>query len=334
MKMKKKPQNSAYSLMRKAAGFQTSFVLLVSNEVGILQTLSGESTTANALARRLKLNAEAVDLVLNALAGAGILMKNKELYSMPRTIQPFFSRDSYTYIGDILHYFYNDLKPWMQLEQVLRNGRYAGEHESEKLRDAAQIKAFVKGMANITRLEIRNVLKIIDPSNYRMMLDLGGSPGTAAVEFCRRNRTMKAVVFDRPEVLPFAVREIKKADLADRISTMPGDFNRQLSLRGFDLIYAANVIHAYSLDEIRNLFQRCYGALSAGGTIVIKDFLLNEDATKPVANSLFAINMLVNTPGGRSYTIDEVKTALKKTGFHTKHFAWVSPNSALLSAQK
>ena len=42
---------------------------------------------------------------------------------------------------------------------------------------------------------------------------------------------------------------------------------------------------------------------------------MDESRTNPPAGSLFALNMLVNTQGGDTYTFGEVKDTLKTAGF-------------------
>jgi len=42
---------------------------------------------------------------------------------------------------------------------------------------------------------------------------------------------------------------------------------------------------------------------------------MNEDRTKPPAGTLFAINMLVNTRGGDTFSFREVKDGLENSGF-------------------
>lgn len=42
---------------------------------------------------------------------------------------------------------------------------------------------------------------------------------------------------------------------------------------------------------------------------------MDTSRTKPPAGALFALNMLVNTPAGDTYTFDEVKHDLETAGF-------------------
>jgi len=55
--------------------------------------------------------------------------------------------------------------------------------------------------------------------------------------------------------------------------------------------------------------------LVPGGRIAIRDILMEEDRTRPVAGALFAINMLVATEGGSTFTFAELREDLEAAGF-------------------
>ncbi|MFH1572108.1 MAG: hypothetical protein ABIL09_29220 [Gemmatimonadota bacterium] len=49
--------------------------------------------------------------------------------------------------------------------------------------------------------------------------------------------------------------------------------------------------------------------------LVIRDHIMEEDRTRPPAGALFALNMLVGTAGGDTYTFEEVRQGLDAVGF-------------------
>jgi RNA-binding protein YhbY len=42
---------------------------------------------------------------------------------------------------------------------------------------------------------------------------------------------------------------------------------------------------------------------------------MSSDHTRPTSGALFAVNMLVGTAGGRTYSFEEIKSALESAGF-------------------
>jgi len=42
---------------------------------------------------------------------------------------------------------------------------------------------------------------------------------------------------------------------------------------------------------------------------------MSSDHTQPIGGALFAVNMLIVTPGGRTYSFEEIKVSLESAGF-------------------
>jgi hypothetical protein len=84
---------------------------------------------------------------------------------------------------------------------------------------------------------------------------------------------------------------------------------------GADLAWVSAIVHQNSRAQNRDLFAKVLAALVPGGRIAIRDILMEADRTRPVAGALFAINMLVATEGGGTFTFDELREDLEAAGF-------------------
>ena len=54
--------------------------------------------------------------------------------------------------------------------------------------------------------------------------------------------------------------------------------------------------------------------MQPGGSILIHEFILENTKDAPEFAALFSINMLINNPGGRSYSEGELETMLLNAG--------------------
>ena len=63
------------------------------------------------------------------------------------------------------------------------------------------------------------------------------------------------------------------------------------------------------------MFRKIFAALDPGGRVVVRDHVLSPDRTQPRSGALFAVNMLVGTEGGNSYTEAEIRDMLTEAGF-------------------
>jgi hypothetical protein len=126
---------------------------------------------------------------------------------------------------------------------------------------------------------------------------------------------MRAILFDLPEVIPLASERLTNCGVADRVELVSGDFYVDRLPRGADLVWVSAIIHQNSREENRALFRRVAEALASGGQLLIRDIVMDESRTAPPAGALFAVNMLVATAGGGTYTLAEIRDDLHSAGF-------------------
>ena len=64
------------------------------------------------------------------------------------------------------------------------------------------------------------------------------------------------------------------------------------------------------------LLEKAFSALAPGGTIAIAEILVDADRKSPLPALLFAVNMLVNSDHGDTFSLDEISGWLREAGFH------------------
>jgi len=119
--------------------------------------------------------------------------------------------------------------------------------------------------------------------------------------------------------VPIAQRHIAAAGVADRVTTRVGDLRDDDYGNGYDLVFISAICHMLGPDENRAMLRKAHAALAPGGRVVIQDFLLNADKAGPKTGALFALNMLVGTRAGSSYSADEYAAWLAGSGFGDVH---------------
>ena len=86
------------------------------------------------------------------------------------------------------------------------------------------------------------------------------------------------------------------------------------------------------------MFQKAYGALKPGGSLVVNDFLPNEERTGPTFDLRFSVYTLTHTPEGECWTLSQYSDWLKAAGFnfietHT-YIPKTLPGTTLIVAKK
>jgi cyclopropane fatty-acyl-phospholipid synthase-like methyltransferase len=165
-------------------------------------------------------------------------------------------------------------------------------------------------------------------------LDVGGGSGAYSIAFVRRSERIRATVFDLPQVIPLTKKYIEREGLSDRVDTIAGDYTQDHLGKGYDLVFLSQVIHSNSFDENTELMAKAASALNPGGQVVIQDFIMSEDRVSPSMGAIFALNMLVATSAGDTYTESEVRRMMAQAGLSSVKRLDTDFNTALIIVKK
>ena len=149
-------------------------------------------------------------------------------------------------------------------------------------------------------------------NNATTLLDLGGGTGIYSIAFLRANPGLRAIVFDRPEVLKTAERFANDHSVADRAQLLPGDMFAD-PLPNADVILLSNILHDWDVAECQTLIHRCAASLNPGGRLIIHDVLLNDDLDGPLPIALYSAALFTLTEG-RAYSALEYNGWLTSAG--------------------
>ena len=193
---------------------------------------------------------------------------------------------------------------------------------------------FIAAMHQNAALRAPLVVQAVGTTGVKRLLDVGGGSGAYSIAFARSSPELSAEVFDLGTVVPIADRHIADAGLGDRVRTRVGDLTRDALGTGYDLVLLSAICHMLGPDGNRDLLGRARAALVPGGRVVIQDHVMEEDKTAPRAGALFAINMLVGTPSGGTYSEAEYRAFLENAGFsEVRRIRLPGPNDLMLGTR-
>lgn len=297
-----------------ALGFQSSRIFLTGVELDIFSHIGDGRGTAAEVAASAGTDLRGTEILLNALTGIGLLTKSDSRYANTPATLRYLVATSPDFAGIGLRHTANLWRTWSNLNEVVRTG--ALQHPEAKEADAKEwTQSFIMLMHQRAKFRAPKVAEALDLDSTRAVIDIGGGPGTHAIEFAKRNPDLCAVVFDLPEVVQIADRIIYEAGLQDRVTTKSGDYYIDDFGSGYDLAFLSAIVHSNSPDGNKRIFKRAYDALNPGGRIAVVDFIMNDDKTEPRYGAIFAVNMLVNTEGGNCYSKQELRDWFTETGF-------------------
>jgi predicted O-methyltransferase YrrM len=330
------PDWTPESILERARGFQESQPLLAAAELNLFEAVGSEGKTAQEVAESLKTDRRATEVLLNGLAAIGILIKTRERFAVPEQLMPLLAGAGECSLLPMLQHSAHVAHRWDQLVKVVRAGRSDDGTGLERMRRSeAEYRAFIQAMHVVGRPVADRIVGAIHPERFRRGLDVGGASGTYTIAMLRASPKMRATLFDLPPVIEMARERFQTEGLLDRVDLVAGDFYKDPLPGGHDLVFLSAIIHQNGPEQNRALYSKCFQALAPGGVIVIRDYIMDESHTQPVGGALFAINMLVNTEAGGTYSLSEIQAGLESAGFAETELVQQGPMmDALVTARR
>jgi SAM-dependent methyltransferase len=310
-------------------GFMPSRAILTALELDIF-TAVRSGASAQQVAQKIHADSRSTEMLLNVLVSLNLLEKHDDIFHNTPLSARFFSEGSPDNACPALLHTVNLWDRWSTLTDAVR----AGTSVATRSRDSQSTVAFISAMDRNAKERASAVVKAIGAPGVERMLDLGGGSGAYSIAFARAFPHLKSEVMDLADVVPLTQQYIRQAALSDRITTRVGDMLRDPFGEDFDRILVSAICHMFSAEENRKLFQRAYRALAGGGRFVVQDFILEPDKTAPRFAALFALNMLVGTRGGSSYSEPEYAEWLRDAGLSDlRHVRLPGPAGLMLATR-
>jgi predicted O-methyltransferase YrrM len=299
-------------------------------DLGIFTILEGKQLTSEQIAEALALQVRPVRMILDACVGLELLEKVEGTYKNTPLSSAFLVRGKPNYSGNFVTLEAYSYQAWANLTQAIRqNGPVV-----LPMKDDSALKFFTHAMYSTSVFSSSILAEVVDLSGYKSLLDVGGGSGINAIRFAERYPDLQATVFDQPAALEVAREYIAASPAKKRITTAAGNYLEKLP-HGYDAALLSNILHGESPEQNHLLLKRVFHVLDSPGLVIISDTLPNEERTGPLFPLLFALNELLHTEGGDTYTETEIKGWLEAAGFRNVNTIRFDPAPlALITAKK
>lgn len=303
-----------HELLFLGRSFMESRVLLTGVELNVFTELSRSPRTAEELAKAISADPRALACLLHALAAMTLLTVDRGVFAPSPKAARYLCDGSPESILPMARHSAGLWHRWDRLTAIVQ-GEPASQPTGNSAMAPDQLEAFIGAMHVVGAPQADRIVAEVAPGTARALIDIGGASGTYTAAFLRACPAMRATLFDREPVVEMARTRLTEMGMIDRVTFVGGDFRTNSLPGGHDLAFLSAIIHMNSPAENLALYKNVYSALVPGGRLIIRDHVMSADRTQPRAGALFAINMLVGTPGGGTYTLAEIRDDLETAGF-------------------
>lgn len=305
-------------ILEIASGYEPALILEAAVRIGVFDLLDDQPLTLAQVVAQSRASKRGMRALLNALVGIGLLVRYGELYALTDESAAYLVSTKPTYQGYMCKHVSRHLLPrWLQLTEVVRSGRPAAV-VNEEADGGAFFREFVEDifpMSYDAARALASELRISERAEPISVLDLAAGSGVWGIALAEASPNVTVTAVDWPAVLTVTRQVAQRHGVLGQFRFVEGDLHHADFGRGHSIATLGHILHSEGEERSRRLLRKTYDALRPGATIVIAEFIVDEDRTGPRGALIFAVTMLVNTEAGDTFSLCEMSQWLEEAGF-------------------
>lgn len=292
-----------------------SAVLHAALKTGIMSELVKAPATPEDLAQRLKLDTRATAMLLTAMAAQDMVRDQAGLFTLDPELTALMDPEATPSLFHYTMHMAYTSGAWAKLDQAVASGQALPKPPppADGSTPPGQMH-FYKGMRDLGWLAAPGLAKRLGMQPGWHVMDMGGGPGVYALNFAADTPGLKVTVLDLPAAKEFFEQTTSGHPAAKAVDFLTGDFNLDPLGGPYDGIWMSHILHSFDSAGCAALFKRVAEALKPGGRVWVQDFVLGAEGSAGEFAALFALNMLIHTEHGRTYSAAEIGAFMTNAG--------------------
>jgi ubiquinone/menaquinone biosynthesis C-methylase UbiE len=286
---------------------------------GVFDALDKSPKTLDQLAAETGASTRGLRPVLDLLVGLQLLTRdNDNHYALTPDSSTFLVSGKPAFLGGMYRHMSRQLMPnFLHLRDVVKTGKPV-ERVDEKDDGSAFFAEFVADifpMSYAPASVLANSLPQLHSGQPVRVLDIATGSGVWGIALAQASPNVTVTGVDWPNVAEVTQKMVARFGLTDRFSYITGNLREVDFGSGYTIATLGHILHSEGESASRHLLKKVFDALAPGGTIAIAEFLVNADRRRPVPGLIFAVNMLVNTTDGDTWSFEQIRSWLTEIGF-------------------
>jgi SAM-dependent methyltransferase len=331
------PRVTPERLMQFGSAYAPPLIIGAAVANKIFDTLTSEAKNVEEVSRQTGASIRGLRAIMNALVGLELLKKSGDKYALTPESEAFLvSNKPGTLAGFFSMNRVRLMQHWLKLDEIVRTGRpaEARNREGPGTEFFSQLVENIIPMSYGSAQALGDHLKLADATNQTRVLDLASGSGIWGIVLAQKSPRVQVTAVDWAGMIPTTKRITQKFGVEDRFKFVEGDLLGADFGEGYDIATLGHILHSEGEGRSRELLKKTANALKPGGTIAIGEWLVNDERTEPLNGLMFAVNMLVNTERGDTFSFNEIKRWLEEAGFRNTRTLEAPGPSPLVLATK
>ena len=312
---------TAEEISRIAFGFMASKALFAGLHIDVFTQLADGPKNSASIAKEAEIPMNRVTTLMTALTSIGLVDREEdgEIYSNSPGADSFLAKGAKYEFGDYLRYQIDQqMYPFLgQLNEVLDGslGPEAVDSYQHWMSDPAQASIYCEAQHAGSLGPGGTLARLVDLSKAESLLDVGGGTGAISIRLLQAFPNLISTIIDFPNVAEIGWQFISSAGMVDRIRYIPANALTAEWPKEQDAILMSYLFSGVPGSEVPRLVEYAFDCLASGGSIMVHDFMVEDDRTGPPMAALWQLQHMAFTPDARSVTPGWLRTRLQDVGF-------------------
>ena len=292
--------------------------IYVAAKLGIADMLTAGPMTSNDLAALAKVNSNRLHRLMRFLASRGVFSQTADLRFGLTRLSECLRTDVRTSIRAVaIMHGEEQYEAWRNLLHAVRTGESAFAHTFgldffQYLGCHPESAGTFNDAMTASLWRSATLATTYDFSGVASLVDIGGGQGALIASILAQHPGIHGILFDLPDVLRDAQKNLKALGVADRCAIVAGNFFDSVPAGG-DVYLLSQIIHDWDDDRSLIILRNCRAAMTLQSRLLLIERVVPEDDQPSEAKGL-DLHMMVLL-AGQERTRPEYRLLLDSAGF-------------------
>ena len=327
-------------IMQMVWGFAPPLMIHAALQNGLIDELSRGPKTIGELTAKCGVSQRGATAVIEGLLGLGLIVRDGDRFSLSPDTAAFLVAGKPGYLGGLLRHLLGLMEQnWVKLPEVVKTGKPPAS-VNEQTEGTEFFSDFVEDLFHMNYPAAKALAETLAASGSPAksgairVLDLAAGSGVWGIGAAHVFPNAQITALDWPGVTQVTRKVAAKNNVGDRLRTIDGDIQKTEFGGPYDLVTLGHILHSEGEAASRKLLKKVFAALKPGGKVAIAEFVVNDDRNGPPLGLIFAVNMLLHTESGSTFSFGQMTAWLTEIGFVSPQQIPVPGPSPILVATK